>query len=229
MKVKTYNCPDCGASLNIEENTKHVYCNYCGGQVTVQSEEIVIKHLEPGDITEEQEYINAETNLKLKNYTEAYKGYKSLSKRYVNDPVVWIGLLRSCSNDFTRDCYESYYRSELVKFWEAFSSLAPEEEINKYKKQYEEYIEQVDRICEAIRINQEQHPSNNSLVNAYYNNPLIKLIITMFVGSLGIHKFIERNYKDGFLYFFTCGGFCILWFLDTIFAFMDFIKYKKSR
>ena len=43
---------------------------------------------------------------------------------------------------------------------------------------------------------------------------LTKLLITIFLGFLGIHKFMERNYKMGFIYLFTMGLCGIGWIID---------------
>ena len=226
MKVKTYNCPDCGASLTINEKTKHVFCEYCGGQVSIKHTGKIVKDLY-GDISEEQEYIDAKNDLEAKNYTGAYKGYKSLSKRYSNDPIVWIGLLRSCSNDFTREVYEFYYLSEIEKFWENFCSLAIPEEIEKYKKQYEEHHTQVTRICEAIKKTEEENLNKRTIKYQYENHLLLKLIITIALGPLGVHKFIEGKPELGVLYFISGGLLGVGWIIDIIKVVMEFIKKIK--
>lgn len=43
------------------------------------------------------------------------------------------------------------------------------------------------------------------------------LLLCIFGGFLGAHKFYEEKYVAGLVYLFTCGIFCIGWFLD-IFA-----------
>lgn len=45
-------------------------------------------------------------------------------------------------------------------------------------------------------------------------------IITLLFGWLGVHKFIQKKYGLGILYFFTLGLFGIGWLIDTITAFM---------
>lgn len=44
----------------------------------------------------------------------------------------------------------------------------------------------------------------------------IKFLICLFLGLFGSHKFYEKNYKAGILYFFTCGLFFIGWGCDLI-------------
>ena len=46
------------------------------------------------------------------------------------------------------------------------------------------------------------------------NSKTIKLLVTIFLGFLGVHKFMERNYKMGFIYLFTMGLCGIGWIID---------------
>lgn len=46
------------------------------------------------------------------------------------------------------------------------------------------------------------------------NSKTIKLLVTIFFGFLGVHKFMERNYKMGFIYLFTMGLCGIGWIID---------------
>lgn len=59
-------------------------------------------------------------------------------------------------------------------------------------------------------------------------NALIKLIIVILVGYLGIHKFIEKNTKMGWIYLFTCGLFGVGWIIDIIIALKDFNELDKE-
>ena len=60
------------------------------------------------------------------------------------------------------------------------------------------------------------------------NKVLIKLIVIIFVGYLGIHKFIEKNTKMGWIYLFTCGLFGIGWFVDIVVAVKELIAVDSS-
>ena len=55
---------------------------------------------------------------------------------------------------------------------------------------------------------------NNINDNFIYS--LVKLLIVIFVGGLGIHKFLEKKYFVGIIYLFTCGLFGIGWVIDII-------------
>lgn len=47
-------------------------------------------------------------------------------------------------------------------------------------------------------------------------NKWVSLILCIFFGMIGIHKFYEGKIGMGILYFFTCGLFCIGWIKDII-------------
>lgn len=64
---------------------------------------------------------------------------------------------------------------------------------------------------------------NNSKVN-----PIIYLLVVIFFGYLGVHKFIDKNTKMGVLYLFTMGLFGIGWMVDVIKAVINVVNTKKT-
>lgn len=59
-------------------------------------------------------------------------------------------------------------------------------------------------------------------------------LITLFLGFLGVHKFIRGETRLGWIYLFTCGLFGAGWIVDVFMAFFDMIssftkKNKQSR
>lgn len=47
-------------------------------------------------------------------------------------------------------------------------------------------------------------------------NKMADLILCIFLGVLGVHKFYEGKIGMGVLYFCTCGLFCIGWIVDIV-------------
>ena len=45
---------------------------------------------------------------------------------------------------------------------------------------------------------------------------LIELLVTVFLGPLGVHKFLNKELGLGIVYLFTGGLFGIGWFVDII-------------
>lgn len=59
VKLIEVKCPNCNASLNVDENKKNVSCDYCGTNFVLDDNVVRVKHIMAGQITEEQEFINA--------------------------------------------------------------------------------------------------------------------------------------------------------------------------
>lgn len=55
------------------------------------------------------------------------------------------------------------------------------------------------------------------------NSPMMMLIVSIFVGSLGIDRFIIGDIGLGIGKLITCGGFGVWWFID-LFLIMDATK-----
>lgn len=45
-------------------------------------------------------------------------------------------------------------------------------------------------------------------------SPLARVLVTLFLGGFGVHKFIDGQIGKGILYLFTGGLFCIGWIVD---------------
>ena len=59
--------------------------------------------------------------------------------------------------------------------------------------------------------------------------PVTRLLITYFLGLFGVHKFIDGDKKNGFLYLFTAGLFGVGWIHDTVVATVDVIKFYSNN
>lgn len=57
----------------------------------------------------------------------------------------------------------------------------------------------------------------------------MNLIITIFLGMFGVHKFIEKNNKMGFIYLFTLGLFGIGWIIDVVKLVIEVINEEKNK
>lgn len=58
---------------------------------------------------------------------------------------------------------------------------------------------------------------------------MINLLVTIFLGWLGVHKFIERKTGLGVVYLLTGGLFGIGWLIDVIIAFIKYTESTKSN
>lgn len=136
MKLIDVTCPKCKATMKVDKSKKELNCEFCGNKILIDDEVKKVKILHFGEITEEQEFNNAEANLKFKDYGKAFIGYKRLSMRYADNKEVWLGLLRSVTEDFTR----KEYRPEYEEYYNKYASLADEKELSKYKTKYDKYM-----------------------------------------------------------------------------------------
>lgn len=210
MKLIDITCPKCNATMEVDERKKQVTCKYCDNKILIDDEVKKVKHIMAGQIDEEQEFINANTNLnKFKDYDEAFKGYLSLSKRYVDNADVWLGLLRSLSMDFKNTNYDKRYS----EYWSKFISLSDEKIINKYKDKYEKFMS-----------NFSEYDKKEGAITKTSDNDLI--YATVIGGMFGVHKFMKGEIGKGILYLFTGGLFTIGWFIDI---FNEVKKYPDKK
>lgn len=136
MKLIDITCPKCKAVMKVDKSKKELTCEFCGNKILIDDEVKKVKILHAGQITEEQEFNNAEANLKFKDYQKAYYGYKRLSMRYADNKEVWLGLLRSATEDFTK----KEYNPEYEEYFNKYESLAEEKELSKFKTKYDKYM-----------------------------------------------------------------------------------------
>lgn len=61
------------------------------------------------------------------------------------------------------------------------------------------------------------------------NNSKIELLLCIFLGWLGIHKFYRKKTALGILYVFTLGILGIGWILDTVLLFVNLIKTDSNK
>lgn len=58
-------------------------------------------------------------------------------------------------------------------------------------------------------------------------NILVDFVICLFFGYIGLHKFYERKYSIGILYFFTLGLFSLGWIYDCIILGKQVYNFNK--
>lgn len=58
-------------------------------------------------------------------------------------------------------------------------------------------------------------------------NPIIELLLCIFLGFFGVHRFYAGKTKSGVLYLFTIGLFGAGWLIDTVLIIMRIVKSKQ--
>ncbi len=101
MKLVKLKCPSCGSNLEINKELKAFTCNYCGTTTMVDDEIIKVEHRIVG--TKKKERIEAlEALVDDKRYDVALKKAEKLSEDYPQESRIWLALLRTLTEDFTR-------------------------------------------------------------------------------------------------------------------------------
>lgn len=238
MKLIETKCPNCNSNLEVENNKKKVECKYCGTTFLLDDNTVNVRHISAGQITEEQEFINAETNLnKFKNYDEAYRLYLSLSKRFVDNPEIWIGLLRCYTHDFTKKTMGSFMKKYCDIYWNNYCSLVGEAEVSKYRYKYETYMTGFDEQENKKKDVKKFFSSSAQEIKKKIEKPKKEipednkcyLLLIIFLGAFGIHKFIRKRPIQGLLYLFTGGLFCIGWIIDIVKEYKKFPESKQRK
>ena len=193
MKLIDITCPKCKAVMKVDKSKKELTCEFCGNKILIDDEVKKVKILHAGQITEEQEFNNAEANLKFKDYQKAYYGYKRLSMRYADNKEVWLGLLRSTTEDFTK----KEYNPEYEEYFNKYESLAEEQELSKFKTNYDKYMStfsEKDKKEAIKKLKKKSSPSVFSIIVSV----LIVVIFLITFGSIifTIIKETNNNQKE---------------------------------
>ena len=193
MKLIDITCPKCKAVMKVDKSKKELTCEFCGNKILIDDEVKKVKILHAGQITEEQEFNNAEANLKFKDYQKAYYGYKRLSMRYADNKEVWLGLLRSATEDFTK----KEYNPEYEEYFNKYESLAEEQELSKFKTNYDKYMStfsEKDKKEAIKKLKKKSSPSVLEIIVSVF-------AVVIFIGAFGsiiftIIKETNNNQKE---------------------------------
>ena len=55
----------------------------------------------------------------------------------------------------------------------------------------------------------------------------LELVSTILFGWFGLHRFIKKDYKNGFIFLFTFGLFTLGWLFDIVSLFIYLLKWKQ--
>ena len=97
--IYTIKCPECGASLDVEEGRKNLFCSYCGSKVMINNEnEHIYRHIDEARIKEAE----IEREIKLKQME--IESEDTFSKKKISKNL-------ACCDRSSFDCW--YYRQYL--------------------------------------------------------------------------------------------------------------------
>ena len=88
-------CPDCGATLNIEEGRKQAFCTYCGAKILINNEnEHIYRHIDEAQVKQaETEQIIRLKQLELEEKKRASKEKMTMLKTKISLSLFLCGLL----------------------------------------------------------------------------------------------------------------------------------------
>lgn len=131
MKIKSLNCPNCNAKLELKPGQANGICTYCDTPFILEDEVIRVEH----EIIDNTSLKVAETTLnKFKDYHKAEVIYKNLLHKYAHKEEVYIGLIRSITHDFTQEITQIYRINEINDYWQKYTSIATKTNIAKYSE-----------------------------------------------------------------------------------------------
>lgn len=97
ITIKTIKCPECGASLDIEEGRNQCFCTYCGCKIALSNEnEYIYRHIDEAEVKfAEAEAKHAETEqiLKLKQVELEKQKYEDKQRQKKTRAKIRWGLL----------------------------------------------------------------------------------------------------------------------------------------
>lgn len=156
-------CPQCGGQLKVEPGQKFVECPYCGTisrtvDVHYHQHQNTNYNFNGSNTTvqfnagQDLETLvkNAETHMKLGNYSDAQTFYTKISKEYPHDYRGWWGLVRSKTknlSDYTIMTHEhggkikscSTNWNIILDCWNKVTRTAPENTLSQLRTQMNAY------------------------------------------------------------------------------------------
>lgn len=189
MKLKSLNCPNCNAKLEIKPGETHGTCPYCDSEFILDEEVIRVKH----EIIDNTSLDIAETTLnKFKDYYKAEGIYRTLLYKYAHKEDVYIGLIRSITHDFKKETTNLYTLNEINDYWQRYTSLTTKTNIAKYSPS----INDLNRKFWLNKLNTET--KNLTLHSLSVNVNEVENAWNKYIlfSEETEHKKIEKKFKD---------------------------------
>ena len=163
MPLTPVDCPNCGGHAQLNSDLKTAICPYCGATILVEEAHnlyetrVNIEHLHAdtvnitGASTADERLKSAEALLRLKNYTQAFDVFSSITNEKAQDYRLWKGLIVAYTYDFTRRIISE--SRELMKM---------DYYINAFETMSESYSERKDFLSRCNKYITTQRQMNES-------------------------------------------------------------------
>lgn len=149
----------------------------------------------------DKSYKLAEKYFKNKEYDNAYQEYLKLSEVYLKNKKIYKRLIESLTHNYTYKEKSKAFKVSLDDYITTYKILATKRELGLFEKKLSEYK------------------------NVKASNNKSKFLLILFLGFLGVHKFIEKKYIMGIIYLFTLGLFGMGIIYDLI---NDYAEYEND-
>lgn len=231
MQIQKIDCPSCGASLSVPENGSKVICSYCGKEIILESKVIENVGNKVSSSFKEEE---SKTQLEIKRLQSAQE-LSMLQMQLAN--------LRSERRNLERYPSKSnYYHMHEIAEEEAQlnkriaimqNSLLPSTPFTNATQQSSPQSSSTNPNMSSPqppRINNNQTPYSANLV---YEQPAkswgTTILLAVFLGFCGAHRFYTGRIGTALLYLFTLGLGGIGWTVDVLLILCNKFKDSKGR
>lgn len=142
MKIINSKCPNCGANLDISEETNKIKCSHCGQTLLIDDEKIKFDANISVDGIETNDELLTSANelLNMNEYLKAKKKFLEFSEKNPDNYQGWLGLLICRTRNFTIKDNNILFSTDVNKFYEHFLRTAPEEIKKEYVGIIENYL-----------------------------------------------------------------------------------------
>ena len=163
MNLISAKCPNCGANIKVDGESKIGRCEFCGAEYITQdvvnqysvnnsTVQYVTKNIAGGTGLEAEEYIrNGDVFISLDLYAKAKKAYLQAIELNPGDWRGWFGMVKVCTKNFT-----DYEDISHIAYYENAEKVASPEQREEIERLYTAYLENCDVKEKAERIARER-------------------------------------------------------------------------
>ena len=165
MNLISAKCPNCGANIKVDGESKTGRCEFCGAEYITQdvinqysvnnhysTVQYVTKNMAGGTGLEAEEYIrNGDVFISLNMYDKAKKAYSQAIELNPGDWRGWFGMVKVCTKNFT-----DYEDISHIGYYENAEKVASPEQREEIEKLYTTYLENCDVKEKEERIARER-------------------------------------------------------------------------
>ena len=190
MQVTGIGCPSCGAPILLKEGNSSGHCEYCGKKVIIES-----KMLENVEEKIASSFQAAETKTKMEMQ-------RLQLNQELNMLQMQLSNLRTEKRNFERN-----------KNRQTTAQLA------QIQAEEQAIINRISMLQDSLN---RTNPTANEQVYPVYDpqastcSQSTGLLLAIFFGFFGVHRFYTGHVRAGFIQMLTYGGFGIWWIIDII-------------